>query len=86
MIRITLLTKSHCHLCEHAKEVLSTVGRDLAFDLEVLSVESSDGAQLAQEKGIVFPPAVLIDGEPVMNGRVSEGKLRRELSLRGQRG
>ena len=32
--------------------------------------------------GLLFPPGVLIDGEPFSYGRLSERKLRRELDRR----
>lgn len=79
MTRVTLLTKSHCHLCDQAKEVLVKVSRDFPLLFEVVSTESAEGARLALENGIVFPPGVLLDGQPFAYGRLSEGKLRRKL-------
>ena len=82
MTRVTLLTKSHCHLCDEAKEVLDLVGRDHPLEVEVVSFESERGQRLALDTGMLFPPGVLIDGTPFSHGRLSEGKLRRELDRR----
>ena len=79
MISITLLTKTDCHLCDHAKEVLGRVSADYAVAVEAVDLASREGQQVALEAGFLFPPGVLIDGRPFAQGRLSEGKLRREL-------
>lgn len=79
MTRVTLLSKSHCHLCDQAKGVLETLGREYPLDVEVVSLESERGDRLAMDTGLLFPPGVLLEGQPFSHGRLSEGKLRREL-------
>lgn len=79
MTRVTLLSKSHCHLCDQAKGVLETLGREYPLDVEVVSLESERGERLAMDTGLLFPPGVLLEGQPFSHGRLSEGKLRREL-------
>lgn len=79
MISITLLTKQNCHLCDQAKEVLGRVAADYAIAVETVDLASREGRQVALEAGFLFPPGLLIDGRPFGQGRVSEGKLRREL-------
>lgn len=80
MSRVTLLTKADCHLCEQAKEVLERVRGDHELVVETIAVETSRGQELARTSGMVFPPAVLIDGEPFSYGRLSEGRLRKRLA------
>jgi hypothetical protein len=81
--RITLVVSAHCELCDHARDVLDRLSQELALDVEVLSLDSPRGREVAVASGMAFPPAVLIDGEPFCYGRLSERKLRRDLARRG---
>jgi ABC-type Fe3+/spermidine/putrescine transport system ATPase subunit len=47
--------------------------------VETVALESKEGQRLAAGAGVVFAPGVLLDGEPFSHGRLSEGKLRKEL-------
>ena len=82
MTRITLLTKAHCDLCEHAKEILGRVAADTDIAVDAVDVDTEQGRQLAERAGMAFPPGVLIDGEPFSYGRLSERKLRKTLTKR----
>lgn len=79
-VRITLLTKSDCGLCEHAKAVLQRLGRE--FDLSVREVDlaTPEGHALATAARMAFPPGVIVDGQAFTFGRLSERRLRRHLS------
>lgn len=79
MRRVTLITKADCSLCDQAKAVLERVADDTAVQVETVSVDSEAGRALAERSGLLFPPGVLIDGEPFPWGRLSERKLRRAL-------
>jgi glutaredoxin len=77
---VTLLTKTDCDLCEHAKAVLERLAREIPLRVDVVDVASPIGQRLATEAGMAFPPTVLLDGQPVSYGRLSERKLRRALA------
>jgi hypothetical protein len=47
-----------------------------------LAWDSRQGQHLALQGGLLFPPGLLIDGEPFSYGRLSERRLRRELDRR----
>lgn len=79
MRRVTLLTRADCSLCDQAKAVLERVADDTAVQVETVSVDSEAGRALAERSRLLFPPGVLIDGEPFSWGRLSERKLRRAL-------
>lgn len=79
-VRVTLLTQHACTYCEHAKEVLARVGHDFDIDVEEISLESDEGRSLATRHAVMFAPGVLIDGRPFGYGRLSERKLRKELT------
>ena len=75
---LTLVTTDDCHFCEHAHQVLASLG----VEPHEISVESAEADALA-ERGIplAFLP-VLTDGERVIAyGRFSEKRLRKELGL-----
>lgn len=77
---VTLLTRSDCGHCERAKAVLIAVAHDHPLVVQEVDITSVAGAAQAAEAGILFPPGVLIDGEPFSYGRLSERKLRRHLA------
>ena len=79
-VNVTLLTRSDCNLCDHAKVVLATVARDHPLVVDEVDVTTPAGAATATRAGILFPPGVLLDGEPFSYGRLSERKLRRHLA------
>ena len=79
-MRITVLSAPGCGLCEHAKAVLSRIGVDFELEIEELSTENEAGRQLMAKHRVAFPPGVLIDGSPFSYGRLSERKLRQELT------
>lgn len=83
---ITLLTKADCTLCEQAKGVLDRLAADYGLVVEVVPVDTPDGAAIAVRSGMAFPPAVLLDGEPFSYGRLSERRLRKELDGRARTG
>lgn len=82
MTRVTLLTSSECHLCEHAKTVLARVAADHPLHVEEIPLGSVDGQRLASRVGMLFAPGILLDGEPFGYGRLSERKLRKAIARR----
>ncbi len=81
-ITILLLTQEHCGFCEQARDILNCLSREYWLSVSTLDMGSPEGQRLALEGGLLFPPGILIDGEPFSYGRLSERKLRRELDRR----
>ncbi len=81
-IAILLLTQDHCGFCEQAKDILDRLSHEFWLSVSTLDMASPQGQELAMKGGLLFPPGVLIDGEPFSYGRLSERKLRRELDRR----
>jgi len=79
---VTLLTRSGCALCEHAKNVLARVGRDHPLTVTEVDLDTPPGRDLALRHGVLFAPGFLLDGKPFGHGRLSERKLRRTLTHR----
>lgn len=80
MSRVILLTQPNCALCDHAKQVLARVGRDVPLTVEEIDLGSDSGRQLATDAAVLFAPGVLLDGKPFGYGRLSERKLRKALA------
>jgi hypothetical protein len=81
-IMILLLTQEHCGFCEQAKDILDRLSREYWISVSTLDIGSPEGQRLVMQGGLLFPPGILIDGEPFSYGRLSERKLRRELDRR----
>jgi hypothetical protein len=81
--QVTLITAADCHLCEHARKVLSSIAEETRLVVSEVSWESEEGHSLVSRDGIGFPPAVYIDGVLAGYGRISERALRGRLA--GQR-
>lgn len=79
-IDILVLTQKDCAFCDHATGVLARLRDDFDLEIRTLDTNSDEGAQLAAEGGILFPPGVFIEGEPFSYGRLSERKLRKHLN------
>ena len=76
---ILILTQEHCGFCEQAQDILERLSREYWLSVSTLDMASPEGQRLALQGGLLFPPGVVIDGEPFSYGRLSERKLRREL-------
>lgn len=76
--RLVYVTARDCHLCEHGRAVLRTLGVQTAE----VDVSSAEAERLAVSGiPLVFLP-VLTDGRRVIAyGRLSEKRLRKELGL-----
>lgn len=82
MITILILTQAHCGFCEQARDILEQLAREYCLAISTLDMNSPQGQKLALRGGLLFPPGILIEGEPFSYGRLSERKLRRELDRR----
>lgn len=80
MTTVTLLTQPSCSMCDFAKQVLTRVGMDHPLDIREIPLDSPTGRALATEHSVLFAPGIFIDGELFGYGRLSERKLRRQLT------
>jgi hypothetical protein len=74
-----MLTRDQCGFCEQARDLLQELSREYQLAISTLDFDSPVGQALAFQSGMLFPPAIFLDGEPFSYGRPSERKLRREL-------
>ena len=78
-VAIPLLTQQDCGFCDHAKQVLTRVDKDIPLHVTEVDLATPAGQQLAREAGVLVAPGVLVDGRPFSFGRLSERRLRRAL-------
>lgn len=81
-IEVTVLTQPDCPLCEHATAVLARVGQDYPLAVRHIALDSDEGRALAEHHRVLFAPGLLLDGSLISYGRLSERRLRRQLTRR----
>jgi len=75
-IRLTLITRHDCHLCDDMAGVIAEVGRTFAIDLEVRDVDADpDLLRLYSDE----VPVLLIAGRKAFKYRVTPRELARRL-------
>lgn len=77
---VTLITAEDCHLCEHARQVLASIARELPLFVSEIAWDSDPGRLLVSRDGVAFPPAVYLNGILAGYGRISERALRGRLA------
>lgn len=80
-MRVTLIGKPGCHLCDTARDVVASVTAELGIGWHEVSI--LDDPELSERYWEQIP-VVLVDGEPHDYWRVDERRLRQ--ALRGRRG
>jgi hypothetical protein len=76
-IRVTLIGKPGCHLCDEAREVVATVAAELGVGWEERSILDDSALQERYAEQI---PVTLVDGRPHDFWRVSADRLRAALT------
>jgi glutaredoxin len=76
-VRVTLLSRPGCHLCDDAREVIARVADDLGVGWQEIDI-TSDDTLLQQYTDEI--PVTLVDGEQHDFWRVSEPRLRAALT------
>ena len=75
--RVTLITRTGCHLCEMAEARLAELAAELGFGLQLLDVDAD--RQRANEYSERVP-VILIDGAEHGYWRLEEDRFRRALA------
>ena len=81
-MEVILLTQDACTFCAQAKDILNRLQGDYPITLREVALDTAEGERMALASGFLFPPGILVDGEPFSYGRPSERKLRRALARR----
>ena len=73
MKKLTLYTRSDCHLCDVALESIERVRSDVVFDLEKIDISAD--SELSERYGELIPVG-RIDGVTAFEYRMDEQRLR----------
>jgi len=76
MPRLTLYSKSGCHLCDEMKHVIDAVRARVPFEFDVVDI--STDPRLMDLYGVEIP-VLLIDGKKAAKYRVTEAELEEKL-------
>ncbi len=73
-MRVLLVTRQGCHLCDEALRLL----RELGVEPELADVDADDGLFGLYDWRV---PVVLVDGQVVAEGRIDRRRLQKALAL-----
>ena len=79
MIRLTLYSRSGCHLCDDMKAVVARVGSSIPLALDEIDISTDE--RLEALYGVEIP-VLTVEGKKIAKYRVTEGELRRILAAR----
>jgi len=75
-LRVTVYHAAGCHLCERARELVSRVHDELAFELDEVDIAGNPELEARYREWL---PVVEIDGQRAFVYYVDEAALRRKL-------
>lgn len=78
-LKLTLLSKEECHLCDEALETIERLRRTHPFQLELIKIEPGDNWYEGYWDKI---PVGLLDGEMIFKYRVAPDELLAKLHAR----
>jgi predicted thioredoxin/glutaredoxin len=74
--KVLLITSLGCTPCTRVKRVLSELQSQMPdLIVEEMEFASPNGSRLAMEHGILYPPAVFIDGTIIAKGKIDADKM-----------
>jgi glutaredoxin len=76
-VRVTLVVRAGCHLCEAAREVVARVAEDLGVGWEEVDVDADADLRARWSEEV---PVTLVDGRQHDFWRVDEARLRTALA------
>jgi glutaredoxin len=76
-VRLTLITRKECHLCEVAKEALARIAAETGEAFREVDVDADPDLQAEYWDRV---PVILLDGKEHGYWRVEEERLRRDLA------
>jgi glutaredoxin len=71
---VIFYTKAGCHLCDDARDLLEELAAEIIFELTEIDIRTDPTIFETYRYRI---PVLLIDGQHIVEGRISENDLRR---------
>jgi len=78
-MKVTVYTRSGCHLCDEAKQVIESVRRRATFDYEECDIDSDPRLRQLYNEEV---PVIAIDGKKAFKYRVTPAELLKKLAAR----
>jgi glutaredoxin len=78
-MKVTVYTRSGCHLCDEAKQVIESVRRRATFDYEEFDIDSDPRLRQLYNEEV---PVIAIDGKKAFKYRVTAVELLKILAAR----
>jgi glutaredoxin len=78
-MKVTVYTRSGCHLCDEAKHVIESVRQRAAFDYEEFDIDSDPQLRKLYNEEV---PVIAIDGKKAFKYRVTPAELLKKLAAR----
>lgn len=76
MSKVLLMTSLGCRPCTRVKRILNELQVEMPdLTVEELEFTSPDGSKLAMENGILYPPAVFVNGTLIAKGKIDADKM-----------
>lgn len=77
-VRVMLLTRVGCHLCDDALGVLRKLHSEFEFEMDEIDIDTDQHGQLRSQYGDLVP-VIILDGRARLWGRINPVLLRRLL-------
>ncbi len=77
-MKITILSKPDCHLCDEAKQTIERVTKRLPIEIEVINIEK-DPELFNQYRYDI--PVIFLEERKIFKHRVDEQKLKKILDI-----
>lgn len=75
-VKVLLVTSEGCKPCSRVKRVLKELEVDIPdLNVEMVELNSPAGSRLSLENGILYPPAVFIEGRLFAKGKVDTDQM-----------
>jgi glutaredoxin len=78
-MKVTLYTRTGCHLCDQAKQAIESARRRAAFDYEEFDIDSDPQLRRLYNEEV---PVIAIDGKKAFKYRVTAAELLKILAAR----
>lgn len=79
-MKIRILSKPDCHLCDEAKEIIERVTKWLPIEIQVIDIQKHPDLFDQYRYDI---PVIFLDDRKIFKHRVDEEKLKKILGLSG---
>ena len=78
--QLTYVSAPDCHLCERGRTIVHDLAEEASLDVVEVGWSDASARGLTERDGVPFPPALYLDDRLLGYGRLSERRLRKQLT------